>query len=112
MLAVEGKTKRLENRRCLDLRSEPKGVTTRFLILAKTFDRIKQLEDHLRIRQIIDAIPQVVVVFGPNGSVLYGNESVLEYTGLSSAEIRMGNFCAIHPDDVERVRDERQTGLA
>src|SRR5262249_15012502 len=77
---------------------------------------LKRAEDQLRrdereLRQIIDAIPQAVLVLAPDGSELYGNESVLEYTGLSLAEIRMGNFCAIHPDDVERVRDERQRGL-
>jgi formate hydrogenlyase transcriptional activator len=112
MLTVEWKTKRLENGRYPDLRGGREFLPARLQILAKTSDRIKQPEDYLRIRQIIDAIPRVVVVFAMDGSVLYGNESALEYTGLSSAEIRMGNFCAIHPDDVERVRAERQRGFA
>ena len=112
MLKVEGNTKRLENGRRLDLRGEREGIPTRLLILAKTSDRTKQLEDYLRIRQIIDAIPQVVVIFAPDGSLLYGNEPALEYTGLSSAEFQMGDFCAVHPDDMERVNDKRQTGFA
>src|SRR5262245_48628364 len=119
MPIVEGKTKRFENGMQFDLRRERKGISNRFLILEKAIDieDLKRAEDQLRrnereLCQITDAISQPVVVIAPDGSVLCGNEAALEYTGLSSAEIWKGNFCALHPDDVGRVMDERQRGLA
>jgi formate hydrogenlyase transcriptional activator len=86
------------------------GANTDIEDLMRAEDRLWR--DEQELRQIIDAIPQAVVVLAPDGSMLYGNEFVLEYTGLSLAEIRTGNFRALHPDDVERVRDGRQAGLA
>src|SRR5215510_7558528 len=109
MSAVKPKTKRYENGMRFDLRREREGISTRFLISEKAVDieTPKRAEDQLRrnereLRQITDALPQPVIVFAPDGCVLYGNESALEHTGLSLAEMLMGNFCAIHPDDVER----------
>src|SRR5262245_57591426 len=119
MSTVEGKTKRFENGMQFDLRREREGISNRFLTLGKALDleNQKRGEERLRrneqeLRQITDAISQPVVVIAPDGSVLCRNEAALEYMGLSSAEIWNGNFCAGHPDDVERVRAERQTGLA
>jgi formate hydrogenlyase transcriptional activator len=119
MLAVEGKTRRFENGLQFDLRREREGISTRFLILEKAvdIDGLKRVEDQLRrnereLRQITDAIPQPVIVYAPDGSVLYGNESVLVYTGLSLAEFQMGNSHALHPDDVDRLRQQRQIGFA
>src|SRR5262245_44919979 len=127
LITVEGQTKRWGNGRCLDLGSEQEEISKRFPILEKTFHRWygantdiedrKHAEDQLQrdergLRQIIDVISQVVVVFAPDGSVLYGNESLLEYTGLNLSEFRMGNLHTLHPDDVERVRKERQKGFA
>src|SRR5262245_16595156 len=119
MLTVEGKTKRFKNGAQFDLRGEREGISTHFLILEKPVDieDLKRVEDQLRrnepeLRQITDAIPQPIVVFAPGGSVLYGNESVLEYIDLSLAEFQIGDSGALHPDDVERVRDERRMGFA
>jgi formate hydrogenlyase transcriptional activator len=119
MSTVEGKTKRFENGLQFDLRREREGISNRFLTLGKAFDleNQKRGEERLRrnereLRQITDAISQPVVVIAPDGSVLCGNEAALEYTGLSSAEIWNGIFYTLHPDEVERVWAERQTGLA
>ena len=75
-------------------------------------ERIRQNEREFR--QIVDAIPQLIAVLAADGSALYVNETVLEYTGLprevfQTAEFRKRLF---HPDDVERLRDERQKSLA
>src|SRR5262245_17640035 len=80
-------------------------------------EELKRVEDQLRrdnreLRQIIDAIPQAVAVLAPDGSERSGNESVLEYSGFSLGEFQMGNLRALHPDDLERVRDEVHRGLA
>src|SRR5277367_4303270 len=44
------------------------------------FEEISKSEGQLR--QIVDAIPQTVVMLGPDGSILYANLRVLAYTGL------------------------------
>ena len=58
--------------------------------------------------------PKIVVSLAPDGSTLYANQAVLDYTGLSLEEVKADDFRArvFHPDDVERVRDERQEALA
>jgi formate hydrogenlyase transcriptional activator len=82
-------------------------------------DDLKQAEARLRqdeqeLRRIIDAIPQTIVVLGPDGRNLYANQAVLDYTGLTLGEVMAADFRArvFHPDDVERLHDERQQALA
>jgi len=82
-------------------------------------DDLKRAEDKLRrdegeLRRITDAIPQSIVVLGTDGTALYANKSMLDYTGLSIEEVMATDFRAriFHPEDVERLRDERQKALA
>jgi PAS domain S-box-containing protein len=53
------------------------------------------------------------VVLAPDGTTLYANRVALEVTGLTIAEVKdKGVFLQVfHPDDIERMRDERQEGL-
>jgi formate hydrogenlyase transcriptional activator len=73
----------------------------------------KLRQDERELRRITDVIPQLICVLGPDGKVLYANQLVLEYSGLSSEDVMADNFRTqlFHPDDFERVRDERQTAL-
>ena len=75
-------------------------------------ERVRQ--DEQELRRIIDAIPQTIVVLGPDGRNLYANQAMLAYTGLTLEEVMAADFRArvYHPDDVERLRDERQEALA
>ena len=70
--------------------------------------------DQRQIRRLIDAIPQQIVVLGPDGETLYANQAVLDYTGLSLAEVQREDFRVrvFHPEDVAHLRDERQQALA
>ena len=70
--------------------------------------------DAQELRRIIDAIPQTIVVLGPDGRNLYANQAMLAYTGLTLEEVMAADFRArvYHPDDVERLHDERQEALA
>jgi len=70
--------------------------------------------DQRQIRRIIDAIPQQIVVLGPDGETLYANQAVLDYTGLSIEEVQREDFRVrvFHPEDVQQLRDERQKALA
>ena len=65
------------------------------------------------LRTIIDMIPQMIAVLGSDGHALYVNDLTLEYTGLSGDEARGAEFRrrVFHPDDVERLREERREAL-
>ncbi len=75
-------------------------------------ERVRQ--DEQELRRIIDAIPQTIVVLGPDGRNLYANQAMLDYTGLTMEEVMAADFRArvYHPDDVARLHDERQEALA
>jgi len=74
----------------------------------------KLLEDERELRRITDAIPQTIVVLDPSGDPLYANQAVLEFTGLTMQEVLSSEFRArmFHPEDVEKVREERQAAYA
>jgi formate hydrogenlyase transcriptional activator len=74
----------------------------------------KLLEDERELRRITDAIPQTIVVLDPSGDPLYANQAVLEYTGLTMQAVLSSEFRArmFHPEDVEKVREERQAAYA
>jgi len=65
------------------------------------------------LRTIIDAIRQAVVVLAPDGTTLYANRVALEITGLTIGDVNDNSFLirAFHPDDVDRIREERQERL-
>jgi len=66
------------------------------------------------LRQLVDFVPQVIVVLGPDGNWIHANRVAREYTGLTLEESRPPDVIGrvIHPDDVERMRAERERGLA
>src|SRR3989454_1537703 len=65
-------------------------------------------------QEIVDAIPQTIAVLSPDGQPLYGNRSLLQYTGLTIAEMTSADFRGrvFHPEDVARLREERRDALA
>ncbi|MFZ1120295.1 MAG: sigma 54-interacting transcriptional regulator, partial [Candidatus Binataceae bacterium] len=79
----------------------------------------KQAEEKLRqdereLRRITDAIPQTIVIQSPDGIPLYANQAVLDYTGLTIEDVTTSDFRAriFHPEDLERLREERQAALS
>src|SRR4029077_10621268 len=82
-------------------------------------DDLKHAEAKLRkdeeeLRRMTDAIPQSIMVLNPDGKAIYANRVSFEYTGLSLDDLQTDDFRArvFHPDDVQRVREERQKSLA
>jgi formate hydrogenlyase transcriptional activator len=73
----------------------------------------KLRRDEIELRQITDAIPHNIVVMEPDGTRLYANRALLEYTGIKPEDVNSESFHAekTHPDDLERLKNERQTGL-
>jgi formate hydrogenlyase transcriptional activator len=87
--------------------------------LVTALHEIKKSEAHLRqdeeeLRRITDAIPQMIVVLHPDGRTLYANRMALDYTGLTLQDIRAENFRdrAFHPEDIQRVQEQRRAALA
>jgi formate hydrogenlyase transcriptional activator len=74
----------------------------------------KLLEDERELRRITDAIPHTIVVLDPKGHPLYANQEMLDYTGLTMQDVLAWDFRArtCHPEDFDRVRKEREGGLA
>jgi len=62
---------------------------------------------------MISAIPTFIHVLSTDGSVLNVNQAVLDYTGLSPEDVRKEDYRAriFHPEDVERLREERREAL-
>src|SRR5262249_12094185 len=111
MLTVEAQTKRWKNGMRLDLISEGEAISNRLLMLAKTFDRIKQPEDHFRI--MIDKIPALAWSCRPDGTTEFLNQRWLDYTGLSMEQaLDWGCKAAIHPDDLGTLMDAWLRALA
>ena len=75
-------------------------------------DRIRQ--DEMEFRQIVEAIPHLILVLSPDGQTRYANKMVLDYTGRTLEEVQAGNFRerTFHPDDVAVLREQRREGLA
>ncbi len=75
-------------------------------------DRIRQNEREFR--QIVEAIPAFILVLSPDGSPLYANQELLEYTSLTLEDVQSHGFREriFHPEDLERLRDERREALS
>jgi PAS domain S-box-containing protein len=67
----------------------------------------KLRESELNLRQMTEAIPEMLWSATPEGAIDYCNARVLDYTGFSANEI-MGNDWTkfLHPDDVEPTNRE------
>ncbi len=66
-----------------------------------------------RARSIADAIPQLIGITAPDGSLVSVNDKQSAYTGKTIEEMRAdGWVAAIHPDDVESVVSNWRTAVA
>lgn len=77
-------------------------------------DEAKLRQEQQELRQIVDLIPQTIVILDPEGRPIYANQVALEYTGQSLDEVRADNFRdrVFHPEDIQRLREARQKGLS
>jgi PAS domain S-box-containing protein len=80
--------------------------------LQSAFEQIKAEETELR--RMTDAIASYIYVLRPDGTALYANQTVLDYTGLTLEDVQREDQRArvFHPEDVERLRKERHGALA
>ena len=82
--------------RALPARDTEGRITGWYMLLTDIDDRMRAearlRQDEQELRRIIDAIPQAIVVLGPDGRTLYANQAVLEYTGLTLDEVMATDF--------------------
>jgi PAS domain S-box-containing protein len=77
----------------------------------------KLRQDERELRQLIDFLPQHVLVLDRDGSLLQANQTMLDYSGHTLEEIQGARTDErhkrdLHPDDLERAQSERRCGLA
>ena len=72
----------------------------------------KQAEQQLQ--QLVDLVPQLIVVLDSDGKRIYANRVFREYTGLTPEELRPADAVInlIHPDDLEKMQTARDRGIA
>src|SRR5882757_2767203 len=121
---IEGRMRRHDGEyRWFLFRAEPfhdeAGNVVRWYGTSTDIQNFKQTEEKLRedereLRRITDAIPQAIVVQDPRGVSLHANQTTLDYTGLTIADVLHPGFREriFHSDDIERLRDERIAALA
>src|SRR5229473_3186211 len=104
------------------VRAEPlrdeSGKVVKWYATSTDIEDRKQAEEKLRqdeceLRQITDAIAQMIAVHDPEGTVIYANQAVLDYTGLTIDDVARPDYRSlmIHPDDFERFRETRRAAL-
>jgi formate hydrogenlyase transcriptional activator len=66
------------------------------------------------LRGIVDAIPHLIIVLNADGSPIYANKFVMDYTGLTDDEVRRQGVRArvFHPDDLPALEKGRREGMA
>src|SRR6202045_955617 len=87
------------------------GACTDIETLKQTEAKLR--EDERELRRITDSIPQAIVVQDPSGTPTYANQAALDYTGLAAEDVIAPDFREriFHPDDLERLREERKAAL-
>jgi formate hydrogenlyase transcriptional activator len=98
------------------VRAEPlrdeSGKVVKWYATSTDIEDRKQAEEKLRqdeceLRRITDAIAQMIAVHDPQGTPIYANQALLDYTGLTIGDATRLDFGSrtIHPDDFDRLRD-------
>ena len=77
----------------------------------------KLRQDERELRQLIDFLPQHVLVLDTEGFLLQANQMLLDYNGYTLEEMQGPGTDErhkrdLHPDDLERAGSERRCGLA
>src|SRR5580692_917632 len=98
------------------------GNVIRWYATGTDIEHHKQAENKLRqeereLRQLIDFLPQHVLVLDKHGALLQANKTMLDYKGCTLEEMKGGGTRErinrdVHPDDLDRIQSERSSGLS
>ena len=81
--------------------------------LQRAFEQIKA--EKTELRRMTDAITTYIYVLRPDGTPVYANKTALDYTGLTLEDVQRTDEHrerVFHPEDVERLREERLAAIA
>jgi PAS domain S-box-containing protein len=80
--------------------------------LQTAYEQIKA--EDAELRRMTDAIATSIYVLRPDGTALYANQTVLDYIGLTLEEVQREEHRSVvfHPEDVQRLREDRREALA
>ena len=89
------------------------GILNMALEVTEQVAARKQLEEReTYFRQMADLMPEKVINTDPEGFPLYFNQNWLDFTGLSSLELRDKNWITlIHPEDENRFMEQWNSSL-
>ncbi len=96
------------------IRAEPvrdeHGKIVRWYGTSTDIEELKRAEKELR--DIVDYVPQLIVIRAPDGRSIYANRATLEYLGRTFEEFLEPGFdqTVIHPDDWDKVASTGQLG--
>ena len=101
---------------------DERGNVIRWYATGTDIEHRKRAENKLRreereLRQLIDSLPQQVLVLDKDGTLLQANKTMLDYKGCTLEEMKGGGTRErvkrdVHPDDLDRVQNERSAGLS
>jgi formate hydrogenlyase transcriptional activator len=83
-------------------------------VTAEKIARQKLKQDEAELRQLINFVPQLVLVMEADGTRLYENQAMLDYFGTSLQDIPPKDFYSrfVHPDDVASgILEERERAV-
>src|SRR5229473_302102 len=96
------------------IRAEPvrdeHGNVVRWYGTSTDIEELKRAEKELR--DIVDYVPQLIVIREPDGRSIYANRATLDYLGRTFEEFLEPGFdqTVIHPDDWDKVASTGQLG--
>jgi formate hydrogenlyase transcriptional activator len=98
------------------------GKLVRWYGTSTDIENLKQAEEKLRqdereLRQLMDFLPQHVLVLDAEGTLVQANQTMLDYSGRTLGEMRGAGTQErikrdLHPDDADRVANERRRGIS
>jgi formate hydrogenlyase transcriptional activator len=98
------------------------GKLVRWYGTSTDIENLKQAEEKLRqdereLRQLMDFLPQHVLVLDAEGTLVQANQTMLDYSGRTLGEMRDAGTQErikrdLHPDDADRVANERRSGIS
>ena len=113
---VEARVRRMDGQyRWFLMRVKPlqnsRGQVIRWYLSGTDIEERRTAEHELR--QLVDAVPQHIIVLDAEGRRLHANQPVLEYHGYTLEEFMVVDYChCFHPDDLEAFEHRLQAGIA
>ena len=113
---VEARMRRFDGEyRWFLIRAEPvrdqHGNIVRWFGTSTDIEELKRAEKELQ--DLVDYVPQLIVIREPDGRSIYANRATLDYLGRTIEEFLEPGFdqTVIHPDDWDKVASTRQRGF-